>query len=134
MSININTSDRKRYAVKSGSRQSIQNTRDAIRSREDFATSGALYGRQRLDTGWGHLRGAAQDRFIADRASIDYVVVSYRTPIAWHLTDGAWVVVTDKFSPTTTSHQSAVSSALGGYGTSDNIGPVPYVKIGWSNR
>jgi hypothetical protein len=108
----VNTTP-KRYSVKTGSRESIQNTRDAIRACEPFKTSGSFYGSKSLDTGWGRLATDAKDRFITDRAEIDYVVVSYSTPIAWHTPTG-WVLVEQKFSPTTGSHQSTLLAALNG--------------------
>lgn len=123
----------KRYSVKSGSRQSIDNTRNAIRQREPFQTSGALRAAAGIDTGWGRLWGEAQERFIADRASIDYVVVSYDTPIAWHTTAGIWVVVRQRFSVTTGTHQSAVQAALNGRLASGpiwQIDPIAYVTVG----
>jgi hypothetical protein len=111
--------DTKRFAVKSGKREHVLNTRLAIEHRQDFKTSGAMYGTTRLDTSWGRLRGKEQDRFVADRGDIDYVVVSYGTPIAWHVKDtesepAHWVLVLSKFSATTSSHQSAIRNALTG--------------------
>lgn len=40
-----------------------------------------------------------------------YVVWSYDTPIAWYV-KGAWRIVTQKFSRTTSRHQSVVRRAL----------------------
>lgn len=85
----------------------------AIRDREDFRTSGALMGEStsvgRYDS--GRLSGADYDQFVLDAPFIDYVVWSYSTPIAWHYTDlsgtrTGWHVVAQKFSSTTTKHQS----------------------------
>lgn len=123
----------KRYAVKSGSRESIQNTRDAIRACERFKTSGSLYGSESIDTGWGRLLGDAKERFIADRATIDYIVVSYGTPIAWHTTAGDWVLVEQRFSVTTGSHQSTVRAALNGRRASGPIwqeDPIDFQTVG----
>ncbi len=124
----------KRYAVRSGPRESVENTRQAIAHREEFETSGALRGTHAIYFE-GELRGASLDRFWQDRKRIDYAVISYKTPIAWHVQTcgcnlsadgksghwsacdpedqkGRWVVVGDKFSVTTTHHQSAVLSAM----------------------
>lgn len=87
-------------------------TAEAIRDREDFRTSGALYGEEtgrlgRYDS--GYLSGADLDQFYLDHTFVDYVVWSYATPIAWHWTNGetsGWHVVNQKFSLTTTKHQS----------------------------
>lgn len=88
-------------------------TAQAIRDREDFRTSGSLYGEEtgRLSA-WssGLLSGDDLDQFRLDMGHVDYVVWSYSTPIAWHWTaaDGTegWHVVAQRFSPTTSKHQS----------------------------
>jgi hypothetical protein len=86
-------------------------TAEAIRDRESFTTSGSLYGQAQPDGGMSPyaFRGWLSDdeRAVWERDSydVDYVVVSYATPIAWHKTDGTWHIVTQKFSPTTTKHQ-----------------------------
>ena len=101
-----------RYAVKSGSRQSIENTRTAIYYRKPFKTSGALEGVSGNPGYIGRLNSTAREAYFRDANNIDYVVLSYSTPIAWHTSAGKWVVVGQKFSVTTTSHQSAVRQAL----------------------
>lgn len=83
-------------------------------------------------------------------ARADYVVLSYETPIAWHLdlpadlTDvdsldawvdgrdnpGVWVIPDVKYSITTTDHQQTVRMALSGYGRwswhlPDNLPSLP---------
>jgi hypothetical protein len=55
--------------------------------------------------GAGRLDGADRERFDADRDVIVYAVMSYGTPIAW-LTPRGWHVVTQRFSVTTSRHQS----------------------------
>lgn len=47
-------------------------------------------------------------------SGIDYVIWSYQTPIAWHLPTGEWHVVDQKFSVSTSNHQSLVRFALSG--------------------
>jgi len=101
-----------RYAVKSGSRQSIENTRTAIRNCKPFKTSGALEGVSGNPGYIGRLNSTAREAYFRDANTIDYVVLSYSTPIAWHTSDGRWVVVGQNFSVTTSSHQSAVRLAL----------------------
>lgn len=83
-------------------------TAEAIRHREPFTTSGALKGCYAA-TGmrlWqsGALSGEDLDRFKEDAPAIDYVVISYATPIAWHTLDG-WYKVAQRFSVTTSRHQ-----------------------------
>jgi hypothetical protein len=90
-------------------------TAEAIRDRESFTTSGSLYGQAQPDGGMSPyaFRGWLSDdeRAVWERDSydVDYVVVSYATPIAWHVhkpgTEGMWHIVDQKFSPTTTKHQ-----------------------------
>lgn len=87
---------------------------EAIRDRLDFRTGGAFYGESTGSLGsWdsGRLSGDDLDQFRLDRTYVDYVVWSYRTPIAWHWTnersgESGWHVVAQKFSPTTSKHQS----------------------------
>lgn len=87
-------------------------TATAIRDREDFKTSGSLEAKTVSGlTSWcsGRLAGADLDQFNNDMAEIDYVVMSYATPIAWHVrnetTEGRWHRVAQKFSVTTSKHQ-----------------------------
>lgn len=84
MSNNTSTNTKKRYAVRTGSRESIENTRQAIANREEFETSGALRGTHAVYFE-GKLHGASLDKFWRDRSRIDYAVISYKTPIAWHV-------------------------------------------------
>lgn len=81
----------KSFAVRSGSRQNVQNTRDAIVNRETFKTSGALRGE-------------------GDYAL--YYVFSYAAIIARYTIEEGWIVPTRKYSVTTSNHQSAVRGAL----------------------
>lgn len=87
---------------------------EAIRDRKDFRTGGAFYGEEtgRLSQ-WnsGLLDGPDYDQFVIDMRFVDYVVWSYSTPIAWHWTnersgESGWHVVAQKFSSTTSKHQS----------------------------
>jgi hypothetical protein len=70
----------------------------------------------RISDTW--LRDEALDEFIRDRGLIDFVIYSYRTPIAWHVVSencvgpGHWVMPNTKYSVTTSSHQGQVGTAL----------------------
>lgn len=78
-----------------------------IRDRVTFRTYGALCATVTNGlTAWdsGRLAGTDLERFMVDRPTIDYVVYSYATPIAWHAADG-WHRVAQKFSMTTSHHQ-----------------------------
>lgn len=68
-------------------------------------------------SGPGWLGGSDRERFNDDEPFIDYVVVSYATPIAWHVRSadnkyGRWVMPATKYSVTTTRHQSIVRLSL----------------------
>ncbi len=87
-------------------------TAEAIRDREDFRTSGSLYGEScslgSFDR--GRLSGADLEQFYTDCGNIRYVVMSYATPIAWWVPEtetskARWHKVSQKFSVTTTKHQ-----------------------------
>lgn len=86
----------------------------ALRDRLPFRTSGALsadvtpYGYP----GSGRLSGVYLDTYREDAPSIRYVVRSYDTPIAWVTEDGSVTKIGQKFSVTTSRHQSAVRAWL----------------------
>lgn len=80
------------FAVKNGSQQAKQNTRDAIANTVDFSTSGAL----KAETGYDGI----------------YRVYSYAAVIATCDRYGVWTMATRKYSRTTTSHQAAVNQAF----------------------
>ena len=93
------------------------NQRDAVAAiarGENFQAS-ALCGYELSDAKWcgvGIAYGEALRRFKEDEARIRYVVKSYATPIAWRLDDGAWIVPEEKYSATTSRHQSRVRRAV----------------------
>lgn len=99
------------YAIKSGSMEHRENTRRAIRERTPFRTGGSLRGVAGNPGGVARLNNLECARYFNDADRIDYVVLSYSTPIAWHTAAG-WHVVEQKFSVTTTNQQSAVRAAL----------------------
>lgn len=84
----------------------------ALRNCLPFTTSGAFRGGyhttdtvSRYDLGW--LNSDEANRFMIDHlAGISYVVWSYDTPIAWVRDDGTVYRVSQKFSATTSRHQS----------------------------
>lgn len=94
------------------------NTRDwltiagALRSREAFKTNGALHGEPvngRLDLNYGRLHYD----YYKSLEGAEYVVYSYLTPIAWYNpSEGYWFMPSDKYSLTTTKHQSTIRSAI----------------------
>ena len=82
--------------------------RDAILARVPF-TASALSGDNGKRYETGRLSGEDYQAYL--KANIDYTVLSYGTPIAWH-TVGGWYIVSQKFSQTTSRHQNNVRYAL----------------------
>ena len=88
------------------------NQRDAIHyiaTRQEFRAS-ALMGTLNYQ-GTGRLDPEEEARLARDVATLNYLVYSYGTPIAWHTADG-WYVVAQKFSVTTSKHQNYVRRAI----------------------
>ena len=87
---------------------------DMIAKGVDFYAS-ALHGYSVArggNTPEGIAYGSALDRFKADDERIRYVVKSYATPIAWRLDDGSWVIPAEKYSRTTSKHQSVTARGV----------------------
>lgn len=61
--------------------------------------------------GYGWLNGDDYDQWVQDRDDVEYVVLSYDTPIAWRTSRG-WHVVAQKFSATTSCHQGLIRRGL----------------------
>jgi hypothetical protein len=95
-------------------------TRKAIKNREDFVTNGSLWGvNSTYSTG---VPGAAAVH------TREFVVYSYREPIAvWTEAEG-WVLTTVKFSNTTGRHQSMVRAGIGYETKYDTINQ----RFGWT--
>jgi hypothetical protein len=94
----------------------------AIMAGREFE-SGKMAGRTDASLGSGFMFGAYGElpeewQEIYHQDQPDYVVFSYRTPIAWHVPDDSddggerWVVPDIKYSATTTRHQRLVLTAL----------------------
>lgn len=100
---------------KSGWYEFIQPLRDC----EEFTTSGHLRGiafRGPDSVGkleLGRLRaGLVADILIMSKCGkLEYIVYSYLTPIAWKA-NGNWYMNEDKYSVTTSKHQSKIAVAL----------------------
>lgn len=93
-------------------RTGVRNAWWYILYKKDFRTHGSLKGTSKIPMSTGMLSGEDLDSYRRDRPMIDYVVVSYNTPIAWHTTSGEWSFVTEKFSKTTTSHLNMTRATL----------------------
>lgn len=80
-----------------------------VSNRLDFRAS-ALEGLDGRTNTYGRLNAEEVANYERVKDSIDYVVMSYRTPIAWHSVEG-WHLVAQKFSVTTSKHQGIVRRA-----------------------
>jgi hypothetical protein len=84
--------------------------RDALATHEPFTTGGALKGVcMPSSVSYGQL--PSQWRDSASKAH--YVVYSYRTPIAWYVPNVGWVMPHERYSVTTSRHQSKIATAIG---------------------
>lgn len=96
---------------------------EILETRADFnPDSASLRGRafeigDRGRQGMGRLPDGdiASEYAVASRDErIDYVIFSYRTPIAWHYRDAnEWRMPDTRYSVTTSKHQSKVRTAIG---------------------
>lgn len=93
------------------------NQRDAIHyieTRQGFKASalkGVNVNEQGLLGAFGRLDAQEFAKFKQEETSVDYIVYSYDTPIAWHSSNG-WYVVEQKFSVTTSKHTNYVRRAI----------------------
>ena len=95
--------------LKLTTRSSWMEFRDAIESGQDFDTSGALKGRNER---YGAMNLGRLPRDLdATARDADYVVYSYATPIAWR-TQGQWHTPAERYSVTTSRHQSLIFTAI----------------------
>lgn len=77
-----------------------------LRPFETYGAMSALSYSNMLYLGAGWLAGTAREQFHTDTAAgIDYAVISYSTPIAWHLAAGGWRVIGHNFSASSSKHQ-----------------------------
>ena len=110
--------------MKTLKRTNIRQSSIHIRYREPFQCGGNAYGMANMRGevfekgfsvwGTGSLAGPAKARWELHKSvgHIEYVVFSYHTPIAWFSKENGWYVVEDKFSSSTTRHQTAVRMAM----------------------
>lgn len=96
-----------------------------ISARASFqSTTGNLRG-VRYAVGYtGQLSENHADAYRSAGQEIDYTVISYRTPIAWHTRSDGWVVPEVKYSQTTTRHQHIARMAIGGQREADHQRPI----------
>lgn len=96
----------------------------ACHYREPFRTSGSLSGRpvnasHRSEWPSLGMLPAEWQTEITDsvrRGTLDYVIMSYATPIAWHDSQTGWTVPRVHYSVTTSRHAGRVRDAVTYYG------------------
>lgn len=101
--------------VKLTTRDSFHDFSAALNMRKAFKTSGSLKGGPVTDaatyTGWD--MGSLDFEHYDSVRRADYIVWSYRTPIAWADAEtGEWTVPDDRYSVTTSRHQSKIRTAV----------------------
>lgn len=84
-----------------------KNLVSAMKNREDFKTSGALYGTTKRVWNTGRMPSDWAKKYTeaVENDEIVFTVVSYCTPIAWVLKNGEVVVPTVSYSQTTQKHK-----------------------------
>jgi len=84
-----------------------------IRNREEFQIStGSLRGFAAWSASFGKLPEADVARYREQRCDVDYTVMSYGTPIAWHVSGSGWTIPDVKYSRTTSAHQGIARRAM----------------------
>lgn len=60
----------------------------------------------------GKLNNNERDLYERHSNEIDYVIIHYSTPLAWHTNDGRWHLVGQKFSVSTSKLQGRIRTAV----------------------
>jgi len=76
-----------------------------------FETHGNLSG-ETATPGYPKQIGRLPEQYHDDISRAAYLVYSYGTPIAWMYADGEWTMPGEKYSQTTSQHQSKIRTAL----------------------
>jgi hypothetical protein len=88
-----------------------------LRDLTPFTTHGQLSGTR--DRVWSIGRLPAEFRAAATDPTVDYVVMSYGTPIAWHDSVKGWTMPDTRYSVTTSKSQGRIRTALDALGALD---------------
>lgn len=86
--------------------------RDTLMARKRFQTYGNLFGIDDCHYTAGRLPEPWYSEYNTRREFIDYTVVSYFTPIAWHDTEKGWIMPDVKYSTTTSKAQGKIATAI----------------------
>lgn len=78
-----------------------------------FRTHGSLRGEPVTAGAYATGRLPAEHRDAARATTVDYVVFSYGTPIAWHDSVTGWVMPDERYSATTSAQQTKIRTAIG---------------------
>lgn len=93
-------------------RSSWMDFQNVLAAHESFTTSGALKGVSGIARHVGYTLGSLPSNWHESVSKADYVVYSYRTPIAWHIPNHGWVCPHERYSVTTSRHQSKIATAI----------------------
>lgn len=85
--------------------------RDTLRELEPFDTHGSLRG-DRDTFSVGRMPDPWRSEYDERRPFIDYTVLSYATPIAWHDKERGWILPDARYSVTTSRQQSRINPAV----------------------
>lgn len=94
--------------------------RGVLEAREEFDTKGSLRGGPTTYS-TGYLPSRFAHEYNERRGHIDYTVLSYATPIAWHDDEFGWTVPDVQYSTTTSKSQGRVRAAVSEYDTAPRV-------------
>jgi len=86
--------------------------REVLEALEPFRTYGNLHGQCGYHWETARLPREIAQEYFERRDYIDYVVISYSTPIAWHDTERGWVMPNVSYSVTTSKAQGRIAPAV----------------------
>lgn len=85
--------------------------REAMARHETFKTHGNLFAQRGYHPA-GRLPQPWFEQYVSRDLHIDYVVVSYGTPIAWHDDERGWIMPDVKYSMTTSKAQGRIRPGI----------------------
>lgn len=86
--------------------------RDTLHELTPFKTYGNLEGRSGSVYHTAYLPEPYANHYRERRAFIDYTVMSYATPIAWHDTERGWFMPPFRYSVTTSKAQGRIAPGI----------------------
>lgn len=109
--------------------KSTDHAANNVKAGEPFYNSGRTFsGRSGRADGAGRMSAASAEVLYSHADQIDYVILSYSTPIAYRLTSGSWVIPSDTYSVTTAKHLGHVRAILRALGIDTSFPWVPDIS------